>query len=150
MNDDWATLVSHYERCFHRHGASPRGVDWPDSPDLEARFATLLSVLDGMPDQPSPVLLDVGCGPGLLLDYMRATGCLERVTYHGIDLSSVMVEAARRRWPGRDFTTRDTITNPLPTMHWSSMTAPSITRNTKPDEVCAPAATTAPRSRMSL
>jgi SAM-dependent methyltransferase len=114
MNDDWATLVSHYERCFHRHGASPRGVDWPNSPDLEARFATLLSVLDGVPDQPLPVLLDVGCGPGLLLDYLRATGWLERVTYHGIDLSSVMVEAARRRWPGGDFTTRDIITDPLP------------------------------------
>lgn len=114
MNNEWSALVSHYERCFDRYGASPKGVDWPNGPDLEARFATLLSVLDSAPEEPPPVLLDVGCGPGLLLDYLQATGRLERVEYHGIDLSPVMVEAARRRWPGKDFSVRDLVTEPLP------------------------------------
>jgi SAM-dependent methyltransferase len=113
MNSEWTALVSHYERCFHLHGVSPKGVDWPNGPDLEARFATLLSVLDGTPEEPPPVLLDVGCGPGLLLDYLHATGRLTRVEYQGIDLSPVMVEAARQRWPGKDFSARDIISEPL-------------------------------------
>jgi SAM-dependent methyltransferase len=114
MNNEWAALVSHYERCFHQYGVSPKGVDWPNGLDLEARFATLLSVLDGTPGESPPVLLDVGCGPGLLLDYLQATGRLERVEYHGIDLSPVMVDAARQRWPGKDFSARDMVAEPLP------------------------------------
>lgn len=114
MSNGWATLVSHYERCFDQHGASPRGVDWPSSPDLEARFAALLSVLDGAPPGPRPVLLDVGCGPGLLLDYLQAKGQLDTIEYRGVDLSAVMVNASRRRWPNHDITVRNIITNPFP------------------------------------
>jgi SAM-dependent methyltransferase len=114
MNNEWSALVSHYERCLDQYGVSPRGADWPNGPDLEARFATLLSVLDGTPTAPPPVLLDVGCGPGLLLDYLRASGRLEGVEYHGIDLSPVMVEAARQRWPDKDFSARDMVAEPLP------------------------------------
>lgn len=114
MSNEWSVLVSHYERCFDQYGASPKGVDWPNGPDLEARFATLLSVLDDTPDAPPPVLLDVGCGPGLLLDYLQATRRLEGIEYKGIDLSSVMVQAARERWPGQDFSVRDIVAEPLP------------------------------------
>jgi SAM-dependent methyltransferase len=114
MNNEWSDLVSHYERCFKRHGVSPKGVHWPNGPDLETRFATLLSVLDDTPPEPRPVLLDVGCGPGLLLDYLRAIERLDAVEYHGLDLSLVMVEAARRRWPGKDFSARDMVAEPLP------------------------------------
>src|SRR5262245_37201125 len=114
MEGGWAALVSHYERCFERHGVSPRGVDWPNASDLEARFTVLLSILDGLPDQPPPALLDVGCGPGLLLDFMRATGRLDSVDYRGLDLSRAMVEAARHRWPGRNFSTHDIVAQPLP------------------------------------
>ncbi len=114
MENGWSTLVSHYERCFDQYGPSPKGVEWPNGPDLEARFATLLSVLDDVPRQPRPVLLDVGCGPGLLLDYLQATRGLDAVEYRGIDLSAVMVEAGRERWPNHDFAARDIITDPLP------------------------------------
>jgi len=114
MNNEWSALVSHYERCFDRHGVSPRGVDWPNGPDLAIRFATLLSILDGGPEEPPPVLLDGGCGPGLMLDYLQSTGRLERVDYHGIDLSPTMVAAARQRWPGKDFSARDIVAEPLP------------------------------------
>lgn len=113
MNHGWTTLVSHYERCFAQFGASPRGVDWPNGPDLEARFSTLLSVLDHAPSDARPVLLDVGCGPGLLLDYLQATGRLETIDYRGVDLSPIMVQAAQERWPGHDFAVRDIIAHPF-------------------------------------
>ena len=114
MDENWSALVTHYERCLDRHGATPRGVDWPNVADLEVRFDTLLSLLDGSDTEPRPVLLDLGCGPGLLLDYLRATGRLESVEYRGIDLSPAMVEAARARWPDRDISCRDIVADPLP------------------------------------
>ncbi len=114
MNNDWSALVTHYERCLERYGATPQGVDWPNASDLAVRFHTLLGLLDGAAPEPRPVLLDLGCGPGLLLDYLRATGRLGMVTYRGIDLSPAMVEAARARWPDRDISCRDVVNDPLP------------------------------------
>jgi SAM-dependent methyltransferase len=61
-----------------------------------------------------PELLDLGCGPGLLLDFLSAIGATDRVRYHGIDLSNQMIDAARRRWPGHEFSCRDIIATPLP------------------------------------
>ena len=115
MSSDWLPLQRHYERCLETGGATPQGVDWPNGPDLEVRFATQLGVLDGMPagDAP-PVLLDLGCGPGLLLDYLEATGRRGSVDYGGIDISPAMIDAARARWPGARFEARDILADPLP------------------------------------
>jgi SAM-dependent methyltransferase len=113
-NNEWSALVTHYERCLERYGPTPQGVDWPNVPDLAVRFHTLLGLLDGAAPEPRPVLLDLGCGPGLLLDYLRATGRLETVEYRGIDLSPSMVEAACARWPNHDISCRDVVKNPLP------------------------------------
>ena len=115
MANDWRPLQEHYERCLDQAGATPQGVDWPNGRDLEARFATQLSVLEGLPKgSEPPVLLDLGCGPGLLLDYLQATGRREDVSYRGIDISEAMVAAARGRWPGVPFEARDVVAEPLP------------------------------------
>ena len=114
MSNEWSVLVSHYENCFEQHGASPKGADWPNGPDLQARFAVLLSILDGAPLGTRPVLLDVGCGCGLLLDYLQAAGRLDQVDYRGIDLSPSLVREAKARWPQHDFSVRDLSADPLP------------------------------------
>lgn len=114
MSDaDWTRITGHYERRLAEAGATPQGVDWPNGQDLEARFAVQLSLLDGVPAGHRPALLDLGCGPGLLLDYLAATGRAGAVDYAGIDLSPAMVEAARRRWPEARFAARDIVAEPL-------------------------------------
>jgi len=105
-------LVQHYEECLDRHGATPKGVDWPTGHDLEARFGAMLGILDRTTER--PVLLDLGCGPGLLVDYLAAQDRLGTVAYRGIDLSPRMIDAAKERWPDQDFTCRDILADPLP------------------------------------
>ncbi len=115
MTMDWLPLQRHYEACLERAGASPAGVDWPSPADLVTRFETQLAVLPAAtPGAPLPELLDLGCGPGLLVDYLATTGRLDSVRYRGIDLSPAMVGAAQARWPGLRFETRDILTDPLP------------------------------------
>lgn len=110
--DGWNVLVRHYEECLARHGPTPLGADWPNGADLATRFGVMLDLLPDV--EQKPVLLDLGCGPGLLLDYLAATGAIENVDYRGIDLSATMIAAARARWPQHDFSCRDIVAAPLP------------------------------------
>ena len=98
-------LVQHYEDCFLRHGRTPQGVDWPNAQDLTTRFEVMLGVFCAEPRRPS--LLDLGCGPGLLLDHLDTTGRRARLDYAGVDLSQPMLAAARSQWPAYSFTHRD-------------------------------------------
>src|SRR5262249_21598893 len=52
-------------------------------------------------------LLDVGCGLGLLLDYLADNSLLDVVDYTGVDLVEPILQQARRRWPGYVFHLRD-------------------------------------------
>ena len=115
MSTDWLPLQRHYERCLARAGATPGGVDWPNGPDLEERFNVQLQVLRAVPAAAAlPTLLDLGCGPGLLLDYLATTGGAAAVDYQGIDISPAMIELGRQRWPGKRFEARDIVADPLP------------------------------------
>jgi SAM-dependent methyltransferase len=100
----WDPIVRHYESCLAEHGASPMGVGLRNGADLAARFGVMLDLIDGID---RPMLVDVGCGPGLLLDYLAATGGTERIQYQGIDLSEKIINVARARWPSHRFTCRD-------------------------------------------
>src|SRR4051794_15904401 len=108
----WRVIVEHYEACLREFGATPRGVDWPNPADLATRFRVMLEAVDGISGRPA--VLDLGCGAGLLLDYLSAVGRLDSVDYRGIDLSQQMVDVARSRWPAYDFSSRDIIAAPLP------------------------------------
>ena len=41
-------LVKHYENCFHKHGDTPQGVDWPNKQDAETRYQVMLQGIDTM------------------------------------------------------------------------------------------------------
>src|SRR4051812_25372202 len=104
-SDSWKVIVRHYEQCLAKHGPTPRGVDWPNGADLAARFGVMLELVAESGKQPD--VLDLGCGPGLFLDYLAATGGVHQVRYHGIDLSNTMIDVARARWPMHNFSCRD-------------------------------------------
>lgn len=80
----------YYEGKLKAHGATPEGVDWNSQASQELRFEQL-SVLWGNQRQAS--ILDVGCGYGALLPWLRTRGCAG--PYVGFDLSPEMIRAAQ-------------------------------------------------------
>jgi SAM-dependent methyltransferase len=89
-SQDLSAVVAYYERRLREHGAAPAGVDWRDAASQRLRFDRLLT-LCGAPGRAS--ILDVGCGYGALLPFMRARGF--GGDYHGIDASAKMIALAR-------------------------------------------------------
>lgn len=109
---DISSIVGWYETCLKEHGPTAKGVDWPDREHMEARFRVMLGIIEA--GLKRPVLLDLGCGPGLMVDYLEKTGRLANIEYHGLDISEKMIAAARARRPDCDFVRRDPLAEPLP------------------------------------
>lgn len=90
MNRDIpSTIARYYDEKIRRHGPCAKGVDWKDEASQQLRFAQFERLLTR--DAPF-TLLDVGCGYGALLTYLRARGY--PCSYCGIDLSAAMIEQA--------------------------------------------------------
>lgn len=103
----------HYEECLRQHGPTYKGMDWPVAEDVEKRFKVMLAMLDQ--DRNAPVsLLDLGCGVGFLIDHLQAHCPASGIEYFGIDISSKMIEQARKRHSSFRFECRDVLHNPLP------------------------------------
>jgi len=109
----YQALQSYYEDCLKAHGATHRGVDWPDADDLTTRFDVMTSWLQWDVSRPLQIL-DVGCGPGLYLEYLQTRYHPDRFAYRGVDISPAMIAAANARHPQAQFEARDLIKQPLP------------------------------------
>lgn len=93
-----AAIARYYTGTLQAHGATPHGVDWANRPTQELRFVQLLRICDFS----APFSLDdLGCGYGALLAYLAWRHPGAEVDYLGLDLSTAMVAAARRRWRRR-------------------------------------------------
>ena len=100
-------LVSFYEKCLRVHGRKPEGLDWPNAKDLEKRYEIMLSFVENRASKFK--ILDLGCGPGLLIDYLKQRQAAEGLIYKGVDISNSMIREALKRWPEEDFECRDFI-----------------------------------------
>ena len=120
MRKDIQKLTVTYTAALREHGATPKGVLWPNAPDLGARFETLLGGIDFDRYRPTNRirLLDLGCGPGLLLDYLAANTLLDRVDYTGVDVLEAALDEAQSRWPQQKFELHDARDQPFPANHF--------------------------------
>lgn len=106
-------LKTYYEECLKKHGATHEGVDWPNMEDLTTRFDVMTQWMDLSGAQGPVDILDVGCGPGFYLDYLKQRHDTYAFRYQGVDISPAMIKAAQQRHPGQRFEARDLITTPL-------------------------------------
>ena len=102
-------LVNFYENCLRVHGRKPEGLDWPNAKDLEKRYEIMLSFVENRASDIK--ILDLGCGPGLLLDYLKQRHATKGLIYNGVDISNSMIREALKRWPEEKFECRDFLKN---------------------------------------
>ncbi len=88
-------VAAYYTEKVVRHGQTPQGVDWNSEAGQWLRFRQLTKVIED--DQPFSIN-DLGCGYGALFDFLLKY--YPHATYTGIDISEMMVEAARQRHAG--------------------------------------------------
>jgi SAM-dependent methyltransferase len=94
--DDQRT-INHFTELASRYGVDARSLDWGSRESQRLRFAILAQVgsMEGAR------VLDVGCGMGDFYGWLRERG--GEVDYHGIDITPVMIDTARRRFPEARF-----------------------------------------------
>jgi SAM-dependent methyltransferase len=92
----------YYSGIAQRYGPTPRGVDWTSTATQYLRFVQLLKLCDF--DAPFS-LNDFGCGYGALLGFLALRHPDANVAYRGIDVSKIMIDAARKRWSTQPQTT---------------------------------------------
>jgi SAM-dependent methyltransferase len=100
-------IIDRYERCLQKHGNSCKGVDWPNEQDEVVRYAVMLKIVEN----PEATLLDLGCGTGRMLGYLKEHW--PQIRYTGLDASLQFIEAARKTHPGSNFVEQDILDHPL-------------------------------------
>jgi SAM-dependent methyltransferase len=91
-------VAAYYRAKLSEHGATAQGVDWNGKPSHELRHRQFLRLLDGDPDAS---VLDLGCGFGDFLRFLRASGHQGR--FIGYDVVPDMIaEAVRQHGEGAD------------------------------------------------
>lgn len=94
-------IVRHYESCFRQHGDCAKGLDWPNESDANTRHQIMWDLIPSGTENFS--LIDFGCGTLQFLDYLHKQGKTSLpFSYAGIDLSDVLVESARKKYPTSD------------------------------------------------
>jgi len=91
------TVAAYYASKLERFGPTARGVDWNGESSHETRHRQFLRLID----DPDASVVDVGCGFGDFLRFLRAQGHRGRFT--GYDIAPEMIaEAARLHGEGPD------------------------------------------------
>ncbi|MBB4265544.1 class I SAM-dependent methyltransferase [Roseospira visakhapatnamensis] len=98
LDRDDRFTITHFSRLLSRHGQTHASLEWRSRESQERRFGVLREA--GIRDGQS--VLDVGCGTGDLLDWMRRHGVTPG-DYLGLDITPAMVEHARARFPDHRF-----------------------------------------------
>jgi SAM-dependent methyltransferase len=83
-------VAAYYEECLERHGTTPKGVDWNGQESQELRHKQFLRLFD----DPTGSVLDLGCGYGDFLRFLRSIG--HQGNFIGYDVAAGMISQARR------------------------------------------------------
>ncbi len=83
-------IASYYASRLAAHGSTPQGVDWNGAASHEQRHRQFLRLLNG---STTASIIDLGCGFGDFLRFLRAAGHQGR--FIGYDIALSMIEKAR-------------------------------------------------------
>ena len=111
MDTLYSSIAQWYDDKLAEFGDSNLGVGWPDQAKAEVLYRVMLDIASEAPD---PItILDFGCGPARMLDWMGRDPRYSRFHYTGLDFRSQSLELARRKYPNGRFICRDVLIEPL-------------------------------------
>ena len=84
-------IAAYYTARLEAHGTTSRGVDWNGAEVHQIRHRQFLRLIE--PDQDGSII-DLGCGFGDFLGFLRSAG--HRGRFSGYDVAPSMVAAARK------------------------------------------------------
>lgn len=105
-------IYKHYEKKLFKYGPTHKGMDWPNANDLDKRFNVMTGLFNNFKLK-KPSVLDLGCGVGLYIDYLKRNNLFDKILFTGIDISSKMIETAKKIHPDENFFVQDIIKKPL-------------------------------------
>lgn len=106
---DLQKQAAYYEDLLAKHGENYKALDWNSTESQKLRYKILKEIFLYSKKASNLSMLDVGCGFGDLYGYFKAEGLLNRhrISYTGYDISSRLIEVAKKRYPGAKFEVKD-------------------------------------------
>lgn len=84
-------VSDYYAEKIRTHGTTAKGVDWKDEASQNLRLSVLQKLFA---HDPEASVIDLGCGYGAFLPFIRGTG--HRGDFIGVDICDDMLTAARK------------------------------------------------------
>lgn len=110
---DARVLAEVIEESVKTRGVTPQAV-WLDKQDtLDKGVKRCEAILRMVGSRKAFSVLDVGCGPGFAVGFLEDRYEAHLIRYCGVDVSSMLISAAQKLWPHRQFINRDIIVEPL-------------------------------------
>ena len=83
-------------------GPVPKGVFWRNESTQIARFDALLKFVTSVTPVANPILGDVGCGYGAMLEFVQKTPRYKRFRYIGVDINRAMIDSCKQLFPSQE------------------------------------------------
>ena len=96
--DEQQRIIERYNERLTNLGETAQALGWRDSSQQHLRFRMLAEISD----LTGCSIMDIGCGFGDLLDYVKAAGATG-VQYTGTDLNPALIEVAQKRHASASF-----------------------------------------------
>ena len=93
-------IIKHHNELFNKFGLNHASMGWP-----KGRTDLRFNVMSQIGNLNNSKILDVGCGFGYFLAYLKKRK--KKIQYTGIDINSDFIKLAKKKYPNHIFKVRD-------------------------------------------
>jgi SAM-dependent methyltransferase len=103
---NYKKIVKHYEDCLDKYGDTPKGVDWTKAEQVEARYRTMIELINfrekSFTNIDKKSLLDYGCGLSHLYEFI-INKRIDFVDYIGLEISEKFYNQSKNKYPENNY-----------------------------------------------